>query len=81
MRIAYTANPNRATNVPVTINHAGGSDTATVNQRKKPPISELFVSVGKFRFEKGKGGSVLIANEKTDGYVIIDAVQFVPVKE
>jgi hypothetical protein len=81
VRIAYTANPNRATNVPVTINHAGGSDTATVNQQKKPPISELFVSVGKFRFEKGKAGSVLIANDKTDGYVILDAVQFVPVKE
>jgi hypothetical protein len=81
VRIAYTPNPNRATNVPVTINHAGGTATATVNQRKKPPISGLFVSVGKFRFEKGKSGSVLIANDKTDGHVIIDAVQFVPVKE
>ncbi|HJZ58687.1 MAG TPA: FAD-dependent oxidoreductase [Gemmataceae bacterium] len=81
VRIAYTANPNRATNVPVTVNHADGSKTVTVNQQKKPPISELFVSVGTYRFEKGKAGSVLIANDGTDGYVIIDAVQWVPVKE
>ena len=81
VRIAYTANPNRATNVPVTVNHADGSKTVKVDQRKKPPISELFVSVGTYRFEKGKAGSVLIANDDTDGFVIIDAVQFVPVKE
>jgi hypothetical protein len=39
------------------------------------------VSVGTYKFEKGKAGSVMITNEKTDGYVIIDAVQLVPVKE
>lgn len=80
VRIAYTANPNRATNVPVTINHADGATSVKVNQQKKPPISELFVSVGTFQFEKGKVGSVLISNDGTDGYVVIDAVQFVPMK-
>ncbi|HUR55220.1 MAG TPA: FAD-dependent oxidoreductase, partial [Gemmataceae bacterium] len=80
VRVSYTANANRATNATVTVKHAGGTDTKTVNQRKAPPISELFASVGTFRFEKGKGGSVTISNEKADGYVIIDAVQFVPVK-
>jgi hypothetical protein len=29
----------------------------------------------------GKSGSVMITNEKADGYVITDAVQLVPVKE
>jgi hypothetical protein len=80
VRIAYTANPNRATNVPVTVNHADGATTVKVNQKKQPPISELFVSVGTFKFEKGKAGNVLISNDGTDGFVIIDAVQFVPVK-
>jgi hypothetical protein len=80
VRICYTPNANRATNVPVTVNHAGGETTVKVNQRKPPPISDLFVSVGTFRFEKGKAGSVMISNDKTDGHVIIDAVQLVPVK-
>ena len=33
-----------------------------------------------FRFEKGKTGFVEISNEGTDGHVIIDAVQWLPVK-
>jgi hypothetical protein len=81
VRVSYSANANRATNVPVTVTHADGAMTVKVNQRKPPPISGLFVSVGTFRFEKGKGGSVMITNDETDGYVIIDAVQLIPVKE
>jgi hypothetical protein len=80
VRIAYTANPNRATNVPVIVNHADGATTVKMNQQKKPPISELFISVGTFKFEKGKAGNVLISNDGTDGFVVIDAVQFIPVR-
>jgi hypothetical protein len=81
VRISYSPNANRATNVPVTVTHAYGETTVRVNQRKPPPISETFASVGTFRFEKGKAGSVMISNDKTDGYVIIDAVQLIRVKE
>ena len=52
-----------------------------VNQRKTPPIDGLWVSLGTFQFEKGKGGSVTISNDGADGYVVIDAVQWLPVKE
>ena len=38
VRIAYTAHPNRATNVPVTIETAHDRMTSRVNQREKPPI-------------------------------------------
>ena len=81
VRVSYSPNANRATNVPVTVNHADGQTTVKVNQRRPPPISGLFASVGTYRFEKGKAGSVMISNDKTDGYVIIDAVQLIPVKE
>ncbi|MEY4686573.1 MAG: hypothetical protein RIR76_596, partial [Verrucomicrobiota bacterium] len=30
------------------------------------------------RFEAGRGGHVEIANAGTDGYVVIDAVQWLP---
>jgi hypothetical protein len=39
------------------------------------------VSLGIFRFEKGKGGSVEISNKGVDGHVIIDAVQWLEVKD
>ncbi len=40
VRLAYAANPNRATNVPVSIQTAGGIVRATVNQKKTGPIDK-----------------------------------------
>lgn len=77
--IAYTALANRATNVPVLVHHADGSNTVTVNQKKKPPVKNLLFPLGVFRFEKGRSGFVDFSNKGTDGHVIIDAVQWMPV--
>ena len=52
----------------------------TVSKRKKPAVQELLQPVGTFRFEKGKAGYVEISNTGTDGYVVIDAVQWVEAK-
>jgi hypothetical protein len=35
--------------------------------------------LGVFRFHSGKQGSVTLSNAGTDGHVIVDAVQFLPV--
>jgi hypothetical protein len=81
VRLSYSPNPNRATNVPVTITHADGKAVVKVNQRKAPTLDGAFISLGTFRFAKGKSGAVEISNRGVDGYVIIDAVQWLPVKE
>jgi hypothetical protein len=78
VRIGYTANPNRATNVPVVIRHAEGEAKATLDEKRTPAIDKLFQSVGRFRFDKT--ATILISNAGTDGYVVIDAVQLLPVK-
>ena len=78
VRLCYTANPNRATNVPVIVQHAGGETKLTVNQKQQPPLDGQSLSLGKFRFDKS--AAVVISNAGTDGYVIADAVQLVPVK-
>ncbi len=80
VRLAYTPHPNRATNARVTVWHADGLTCTTVNQQKKPPIDGLWVSLGTFPFDKGQSGSVTVSNERADGFVVIDAVQFLPVK-
>jgi hypothetical protein len=77
VRVSYSANPNRATNVPVLIEYAGGEKTVVVNQKKKPPIDDLFVSVGTFEFSADKEAVVTITNEGADGHVIVDAVQWI----
>ncbi len=81
VRLSYSPNPNRATNVPVTIVHADGKQMMTINQRKTPPLERAFMSLGTYRFEPGRLGYVEISNAGADGYVIIDAVQWLPVKE
>lgn len=81
VRLSYSPNPNRATNVPVTIVHADGKGSVKVNQRKPGPLDRAFISLGVFRFEKGNAGYVEVSNQGVDGYVTIDAVQWLPVKE
>jgi FAD dependent oxidoreductase len=81
VRISYTPNPNRATNVPVTVSFGQGDSKTFVVNQKKSPGKTGFYSLGKFHFQKGgKGNFVLISNEKTNGYVIADAIQLVEVK-
>src|SRR5262245_22544939 len=80
VRLAYSAHSNRATNVPVTLHHAGGADTVRVNQRKAPPIDGLFVSLGTFAFAADRPAAVVVSNAGADGYVVIDAIQWLPVK-
>ena len=77
VRISYAPHSNRATNVPVTIVHADGETRHKVNQRKMPPGDGPFLSLGTYRFVKGETARVIVSNDNTDGYVIIDAVQWV----
>ena len=76
VRLAYTDNPNRASNVPVVLYHANGKEIRHINQKATPPIDNLFVSLGTYDFEES--GVVEITNTATDGYVVADAVVFIP---
>ncbi len=75
VRLAFTPGSNRATNVPVTIGHAGGEASVKVDQRKEPDIEKCFVSLGAYDF--ASRAVVEVSNAGTDGYVVVDAVQFV----
>jgi hypothetical protein len=77
VRLAYLAAPNRATNVPVTIAHAGGSTVRRVNQRLVPPVDGHFADLGTFRAGAELTLVVTIGNADTDGFVSVDAVQVV----
>jgi hypothetical protein len=69
-------NPNRASIVPVTVSVPGQpAKTVKVNQKSQGELS-----LGKFKLPAGKATTVTISNKDTDGYVILDGVQFKPVK-
>ena len=76
VRFSYSAHSNRATNVPVTIRHADGETKVIVNQKKAPKSGAMFFSLGSYMFKTGQTYSVTISNTNTNGYVIIDAVQW-----
>jgi hypothetical protein len=52
-----------------------------VNQKPAPPIDGLFTSLGTFEFASGEPAAVVISNAGADGYVIVDAVQWLPEPE
>jgi hypothetical protein len=79
VRAYFTANSNRATNVPVTVESAGEIHRLTVNQRQRP-MDRDYAVLGTFPATTGQPLVVTITNAGANGYVVIDAVQAVPLK-
>lgn len=77
VRVSYSPNTNRASNVPVTVRHADGEDTRRIDQRKKAEHDDLFTTIGTYRFGANQPAVVEIGTVGTDGHVIADAVQFI----
>jgi len=81
VRMSHNSNVRRANGVPVTIRHADGETVVKINEGEPAPIKKLFRTLGTFRFLQGTSGSVTINTQGTEGkYVIVDAMQFLPVK-
>lgn len=78
IRLSYTPRYDRATNVPVTI-YAGTNVTKKkLNQREAPKFDKAFAYLGLFDLPAGTNSVVEISNEGTKGFVVVDAVQFLP---
>ncbi|MEM0926792.1 MAG: DUF1553 domain-containing protein, partial [Planctomycetota bacterium] len=80
VRLAYSSNGNRASRVPVTIHDADSQSSHFVNQQVKPAEAPWH-DLGVFTFSDQEEAVVSISNAETDGYVIADAVQFLPMEE
>ena len=79
VRMSYTPGGSRSTRVKVEVFSANESTIVTVNQRKRPTIDGIWVSLGEFPFEEDGLAYVMVSNEGSNGHVIVDAVQFLPV--
>ncbi|QDT54462.1 Xanthan lyase precursor [Caulifigura coniformis] len=76
VRISSPPNTNRSSKVAVEVRAADGNHVVYVNQRKSPGNNETFQSLGVFEFAAGKPATVKVSNGNSDGYVVIDAVQW-----
>ncbi len=81
VRVAFNAGPDRAESATVTILHADGEELKGVKMTTGALKGLQFASLGTYRFEANGQGFVLISNAGSQGYVTVDAVQFLPADE
>ncbi len=80
LRIAYSPHKTRATKVPVTIKSGGQETSLTFDQTQPLPANEIFRSAGIVTLSADGETLVTLNNSGTDGFVIIDAIQLLIVK-
>ena len=78
VRLSYPPNNNRSSRVRVEVVHAEGSQVEWIDQKKKPDIDSMFVSLGVYAFSDVQPAAVVVSNSEANGYVIVDAVQWLP---
>ena len=76
VRLAYAPGTNRSTRTRVNVFSADGEAHFAIDQKVVPPIDGLWLSLGRYRFEKDGQAFVIVSNENANGTVIADAVQF-----
>lgn len=79
LRMAYSAHETRATKVPVTIQNGERKIEITVDQTQPLPAGEAFRSVGKVELTGEAETSITLSNAGTEGFVILDALQLIPI--
>lgn len=79
VRVSYSNAGGREDRVPVEVGTANGPVAVILNQTVTPKISETFQPIGRFTFSKS--ATVQFSTAGTTDYVIVDAVQIVPVAE
>jgi|APTNR8051073442_1049403.scaffolds.fasta_scaffold00090_26 hypothetical protein len=71
----WTAHTNRSTVVPIDIVHLGGTNSVVINQTTN---GGFWYELGTFTFDAGTQGWVRVRNDGATGYVIADAIRFLP---
>ena len=75
--ISWPHHPNRSSKVSVEIVSSEGRKFVTIDQRKAPGDDGEFRSLGVYEFTT-QNAAVVVSNKHADGYVVIDAVQWLP---
>jgi hypothetical protein len=78
--MAYSAHPSRAKNVPMTISSGDKTAKLVVDQTQPLPQGQMFRAVGSVDITPNVETVITISNHETEGFVIVDALQLLPVK-
>ena len=78
--MAYSAHESRAKNVPVTVFSGTYKKTFSVDQTRPLPPDRHFRPVNIVELEANVETIIQITNAETTGFVILDALQLIPVE-
>lgn len=78
VRLAYSPQENRASNTPVVVHHGAETTKKLIDQKSQPTIDKTWVTLGVYEFPAG-ATEVEIRTEATNGHVIADAIQWLPI--
>ncbi len=78
VRMAYSAHQTRAKKVPLLIQNGPDTVEIFVDQTLPLPPGEAFRSIGRVPLQKGVETTLTLRNAGTDGFVILDALQLLP---
>ena len=79
VRVAYSAHETRAKNVPVIISSGGRETKFTVDQTQLLPSGDRFQHIGNVELIDDSEITFQIQTVETTGFVILDAIQLIPV--
>ncbi|MEQ8766233.1 MAG: FAD-dependent oxidoreductase [Planctomycetota bacterium] len=79
LRMAYSPHPTRASKVPVTVTCGETVRQFEVDQRIAQPEGGPFRAIGRIQLSVDADTTVTIDSGGADGFVILDAIQFVPI--
>ncbi len=77
LNMAYTPDPTRATNVPLTVTSGPHVTNFTVDQTVPRPAGGVVRPIGTVRLVTGNETVITIGTTDTTGFVILDAIQLV----
>ena len=80
VRMAYSPHATRAKNVPVVIQSGVHKTAITVDQTLPLPAGEAFRSIGTTQLSAGDETTLTLSTADTGGFVILDAIQLIPIK-
>ncbi len=78
LRMAYSAHHTRSTNVPVIVQCGRYTTELTVNQTTPLPSGKPFRRIGEVELTAEAETVITVSNAGTDGFVILDAFQLLP---
>jgi hypothetical protein len=78
--MSYSAHETRPKKVPVIISSGPHTAKLSVDQSLPLPRGEAFRSIGTVELAAEVESTITISNQGTEGFVIVDALQLLPVK-